>query len=203
MWRELILGRREIKEIGLQEGLIKEAKGLRSEVNVVLQGSCPRPGGRMSPIPRTVIQDNTWRSTGAQCTRKVCRKEISHQESFQIRWLLELGMSQHMEMSVAFWSGDKSMRKDTEKRQYGVMQGPLSSPAGMGPGQNYPLWGSSSRGSLIHDEDQFRGPQGRWMRDPLPTSQRGHILLKTTQYNREGPWPWCDFQLRHLLPVWP
>lgn len=72
---------------------------------------------------------------GLLCTRK----EISHQESFQIRWLLELGMSQHMEMSVAFWSGDKSMRKDTEKRQYGVMQGPLSSPAGMGPGQNYPL----------------------------------------------------------------
>lgn len=39
-----------------------------------------------------------------------------------------------METEVAFWSREKSMRKDTKKRQCRVVQVPLSGPAGMGPG---------------------------------------------------------------------
>lgn len=50
----------------------------------------------------------------------------------QVGGFEEQGRFQHVEMDVAFWSGEKSGRKDTKTRQFRAVQGPLSSPAGMG-----------------------------------------------------------------------
>lgn len=114
-----------------------------------------------------------------------------------------------MEMESTCWAREKSMRKDTEKRKYGVVQELLSSPFGKGRSHRTTFSEGALLGKgLMHGEGQSKGPQASWVRDPYQYPLKGHTLLKTgtVYWKRPTALGWisnsaakclCDF--RHSL----
>lgn len=79
-------------------------------------------------------------------------------------------------MESTFWAREKGLRKDIEKRKYGVV--PV--PAGMGPSHGTTFSeGVLQRKGLMHGEGQFKGPQMSWWETPTNTLLKGYIVLKT------------------------
>lgn len=105
-----------------------------------------------------------------------------------------------MEMESTCWAREKSMRKDTEKRKYRVVQEPLSSPVGKGRSHRTTFSEGALLGKgLMHGEGQSKGLQASWVRDPYQYPPKGHTLLKTALgwISNSAAKCLCDF--RHSL----
>ena len=193
---ESILGRCEIQETGLREAFIVNLPGdSGGKETQSSPGSCPWPGGRLSPIPGILLQGHMRRVTGEQCARKVCRKELSHQRSFSTRWPRGTGRISALGDGVGFLGQREEHKERHGEEEYRIAQGPLIHPSGMRPSHRTTF----SEGVLLGERHNVRWRQiqrwARWAGWETPTNipKEAVYSVKRTQASGKGPQPWVWF----------